>query len=243
VGRPLILLHPFPFSADAWRPQLDRVPDGWRFLAPDLRGFGPSSGGGAPALTMDDHARDVVALMDAWKVERAVVAGLSMGGYIAFALFRLAPERIDALVLADTRPQPDTPEGRKGRLALLETLRSNGVSAVADDMLPKLLGETTRRERPTVVAQVRAMIEEAAPAAIEAAVQALLSRPDSTSDLARIGCPAIVIVGEEDTITPPADARAMHAAMAGAQLTVLPRAGHLSNLEVPDEFTNALRIK
>jgi pimeloyl-ACP methyl ester carboxylesterase len=240
AGRPLILLHPFPMSADAWRPQFDRVPDGWRFLAPDLRGFGDPSASATPALTMDEHARDVLALMDVWRIERAVVGGLSMGGYIAFALFRLAPERIEALVLADTRPQPDSLDGRKARQALLELLHHKGIGAVADDMLPKLLGETTRRERPLVVAQVRKLIEASTPEAIDAAVHALMSRPDSTPDLARIRCPALVIVGEEDTVTPPADARALHAGIDGATLAVLAHAGHLSNLEMPDEFTNAL---
>lgn len=239
-GRPLILLHPFPLSADAWRPQLEGVPDGWRFLAPDLRGFGPAPAQGSPALTLDDHARDVIALMDAWGIERATIAGLSMGGYLAFALFRLAPDRIDALVLADTRPQADSPEGRNGRQAMLDTLHSKGVSAVADAMLPKLLGETTMRERPRVVAQVRAMIEATEPDGIDAGIRALMARPDSTTDLFRLTAPTLVIVGEEDVITPPADAAAMHAAITGARLTYLPRAGHLSNLETPDEFANAL---
>jgi 3-oxoadipate enol-lactonase len=240
AGKPLIFLHPFPFSADAWRPQLERVPAGWRYLAPDLRGFGQTAAPDAPALAMDDHARDVLALMDGWGIERATIAGLSMGGYIAFALFRLAPERIEALVLADTRPQPDSPEGRKGRQALLEKLHANGVRAVADEMLPKLLGETTRRERPEVVTEVRAMIEASAPEAIDAAIHALMARPDSTPDLARIGCPTLVIVGEEDGITPPADAKAMHEAISASRLALVARAGHLSNLEAPDEFTNVL---
>jgi 3-oxoadipate enol-lactonase len=240
AGRPLILLHAFPLSADAWRPQLEHVPSGWRVLAPDLRGFGPLPATTPSARTLDDHARDVMALMDEWQIERAAIAGLSMGGYIAFALLRLAPDRIDALILADTRPQADSPDGRKGRQAMLEMLRTKGVGAVADDMLPKLLGETTRRERPSVVAHVRAMIEATAPEAIDAGIQALMARPDSTPDLARVSGPTLVIVGDEDGITPPADAVAMHAAIAGARLAQLSRAGHLSNLETPDEFTKAL---
>lgn len=240
AGRPLILLHPFPLSADAWWAQLEDVPDGWRFLAPDLRGFGETAAVGAPARTLDEHATDVMALMDAWQIDRAAIAGLSMGGYILFALVRLAPARVEAMVLSDTRPQADSADARKGRHALLALLHSAGVGAVATEMLPKLLGETTRRERPEVVRQVRALIEATTPEAIEAAMHALMARPDSTPDLARIQCPTLVIVGEEDTITPPADARAMQGAIAGAELTVLRRAGHLSNLETADEFTNAL---
>ena len=240
AGHPLVLLHPFPLNAEAWQPQLDRVPTGWRWLAPDLRGFGGTSASDAPARTMDDHARDVLAFMDALRVERAAIAGLSMGGYIAFALFRLAPARIEALVLADTRPQPDSADARKGREALLQLLHTKGVGAVADEMLPKLLGETTKRERPAVAAHVRALIDAAPPAAIDAAIHALMARPDSTPDLARIQCPTLIIVGEEDAIAPPTDATAMQAAIDGSRLEQLPRAGHLSNLEAPDEFTKVL---
>jgi pimeloyl-ACP methyl ester carboxylesterase len=239
-GRPVVFVHAFPFSAEMWRPQLERVPKGWRFIAPDLRGFGPSDIGGSPALTMDDHAEDIAAFMDALTIERAVVAGLSMGGYAMFALFRHAPERFDRLVLADTRPQPDTPDGLRARRALLEVVRTNGVSAVADDLSPKLLGETSRRERADVVAEVRRLIESNTAAAIEAAIQALMSRPDSTPDLDRIACPTLVIVGEEDTVTPVADARAMHQRIPNSELAVLPRTGHLSNLEAAEAFSETL---
>jgi 3-oxoadipate enol-lactonase len=240
AGHALILLHPFPLNAEAWQPQLDRVTPGWRWLAPDLRGFGGTSASDAPARTLDDHANDVLAFMSALQIERATIAGLSMGGYVAFALFRLAPQRIRALVLADTRPQADSADARKGRDALLQVLHTQGVTGVADEMLPKLLGETSRRERAPVVTRVRALIEAAPPAAIDAAIHALMARPDSTPDLGRITCPTLIVVGEEDVITPPAEAAAMHAAIKGSRLAQMPRAGHLSNLETPDEFTKTL---
>jgi 3-oxoadipate enol-lactonase len=239
-GRPLVLIHAFPVNAEMWRPQLERVPDGWRLLAPDFRGFGGTAAGGVPALTMDDHGRDVLGLMDALGLESAVIGGLSMGGYVAFALVRLARERIRGLVLADTRPHADTQEGIRGRRALLELLSAQGVSAVADDLSPKLLGRTTRAERPAVVAELRRLIESTSPSAIAAAVQALISRPDSTPDLRRISCPTLVLVGEEDTITPPADAESLSRQIAGSQLAVIPRAGHMSNLEAPDDFNARL---
>ncbi len=239
-GRPLIFVHAFPLPAEMWRPQLDRVPDGWRFLAPDLRGFGGTVDRVLPAVTMEDHADDVLGLMNALEIQDAVIVGLSMGGYIAFALFRLAAPRLTGLILADTRPQPDSPEGLRNRRALLELLQSKGVRAVADDLVPKLVGETSRRERPHVVAAVQTLIEAAAPEAIEAAVQALMARPDSTADLDRIRCPTLVIVGEEDAITPPADAELMHRRIQGSTLRVLRNAGHLSNLEVPEAFSAAV---
>jgi 3-oxoadipate enol-lactonase len=239
-GRPLILIHAFPLHAEMWRPQLERVPEGWRFLAPDLRGFGGTAAGAAPAATMDDHANDVLGLMNVLEIQDAVIAGLSLGGYIAFALFRLALSRLRGLILADTRPQPDSPDGIRNRRAMLELFKAKGVRAMAGDLVPKLVGETSRRERPHVVAAVGALIEGLAPDAIESGVQALIARPDSTPDLDRIRCPTLVIVGEEDTITPLADAETMHRTIDGSTLAVLRRAGHLSNLEVPDAFSAAM---
>lgn len=239
-GRPLVFIHAFPLNAEMWRPQLERVPHGWRSLAPDLRGFGGTGTGGSPALTMADHAGDVLGFLDALEIRDAAIAGLSMGGYIAFALFRLAAPRLRGLILADTRPQPDSSEGLRHRRALLELLHAKGVAAVADDLLPKLIGETSRRERPHVGASVRALIAAATPDAIDAAVHALMARPDSTPDLDRIRCPTLVIVGEEDTITPPADAEMMHDRIHQSTLVMLPKAGHLSNLEAPDAFGAAI---
>lgn len=238
-GRPLILLHAFPLGADMWRGQLDRVPDGWRFIAPDLRGFGAGAEV-PPSLTVDDYAGDLLALMNALSIETAVIGGLSMGGYITFALFRQAPGRFDGVILADTKAQADTPDGRAGRRAMSELLRAKGVSAVVDGLLPKLVGETTRRDRPTVLASARRLMEASSPDAIDAALHALMNRPDSTADLGRIKCPALVIVGQEDTVTPAADAELLARSIGGAELIVMPRVGHLSNLEAPEDFSNAL---
>ena len=240
LGRPLILLHAFPLTADMWRPQLDRAPKGWRIIAPDLRGLGGSALDGSLDVDMDHYAEDTLALMDSLDIERACIGGLSMGGYVTFATFRLAPERIDGFILADTRSAADSEEGIGNRRALLETARGAGVTAVADQMIQKLLGETTRRERPEVVAQVRRAMEANPVSGVEAAIYALMNRPDSTGDLARIRQPTLVVVGEEDTVTPVADARALHQAVTGSQLVVLPRAGHLSNLEAPEEFSHTI---
>jgi 3-oxoadipate enol-lactonase len=240
AGQPVVLIHAFPFSADMWRPQLDRTPDGWRFITPDLRGFGGFPLTGEQAPTMDDYAADVLELMDALAIERAVIGGLSMGGYIAFALFRKASARFSGMILADTRPQTDTPEGLEGRRALLELARTSGVRAVADDLIPKLVGETSRRERPHVVDEVRRLIEASDLAGIDGAIHALMSRQDSTADLGRVACPTLVIVGREDLVTPVQDAERMHEAISGSRIVVLPRAGHLSNLETPEEFSRAL---
>jgi 3-oxoadipate enol-lactonase len=238
-GRPLILLHAFPFSADMWQSQIDHVPDGWQFIAPDLRGFGASTPE-VDALSMDAYAGDVVALMDGLGIETAVIGGLSMGGYVTFALFRQAPGRFAGVVLADTKAPADTPEGQAGRRAMSELLRAKGVSAVVDALLPKLCGETTHRERPQVLAEARRLMEANQPDAIDAALQALITRPDSTPDLRRITCPALVVVGQEDVVTPAADAELLACSIPRAELVVLPRVGHLSNLEAPEGFSSAL---
>ena len=243
AGWPVVLLHAFPLTAEMWRPQLARVPDGWRFLAPHLQGSGGTPPRPRPdglAATMDDYAADVGSLMDALEIESAIIGGLSMGGYVALALFRQEPARFAGMVLADTRPQADTPEGRAGRAAMRALVAERGPAAVADQMLPRLLSEQARREQPEIVALIRRLIESHSPDAIDAAVAAMMERPDSTPYLARITCGTLVLVGERDEVTPPADAEAMQRALVRATLTVIPGAGHLSNLEQPEAFSRAL---
>ncbi len=225
-----------------WRAQLEAVPQGWRFVAPDLRGFGPEavSVPGATPPTMDDFADDVGGVMDALEIPEATIGGLSMGGYVALALCRRAPERFTGMILSDTRPQPDSTAAREGRREMIELARTGGAAAVAERMLPKLLGQTTQSSRPEVAAAVRAMIEAASVDAIEGALEAMMGRPDSTPELAKIGWPALVIVGAEDEITPPADAEAMDRAITRSRLVVIPEAGHLANLEAPAVFSAAL---
>lgn len=235
-GWPVILLHGFPLHAGMWRAQLEAVPAGWRFVAPHLRGFGA----GPPldrAVSMDEYARDVAALMDAIEIERAAIGGLSMGGYVTFALFRQEPARFTAMVLADTRAQADTPPEREGRQQLRAVAAEHGGRGVADRMLPKLLRPDATAEQTRMV---RAWIESADAASLDAAIVALIERPDSTADLARVRVPALVVVGDADTVTPIAHAETMQRAIARSTLVVVPDAGHLSNVEQPALFSRAL---
>jgi pimeloyl-ACP methyl ester carboxylesterase len=240
AGWPVVLLHAFPLNADMWRPQLLQVPDGWRMIAPDLRGFGPAASPGTVAPTMDDFADDVAALLDLLEIEEAAVGGLSMGGYVTLALSRRAPGRFNSMILADTKATADSTQAREGRRKMIELVREKGPSAVADSMMPKLLGSTTRETRPQVAEVVREMIESATVPAIAGAIEAMLGRPDSTPDLGGMSWPALVIVGAEDEITPLAEAEAMQAGITRSRLVLLPAAGHLSNLETPDAFSRAL---
>jgi pimeloyl-ACP methyl ester carboxylesterase len=235
----LVWLHAFPLSGAMWMPQLEALP-GWRVLAPDLAGFGRSvDHRGVP--TIEDFARDLFGLLDALGLERVVVGGLSMGGYAAIACQHLAPSRVRAFIFADTRSAADTAAARVGRDTMLGIVESRGAPGVADEMLPKLVGATTHRTRPGLVAQVRALIEANSPDGIGRAVKRLRDRPDRTGELAGIAVPVLVIVGEEDAITPVDDSRALAAAIPDATLAILPLAGHLSNLENPDSFNRAVR--
>lgn len=234
----LLLIHGFPLNSTMWEGQLAfAAARGWRVLAPDLWGGSVRL---QPDCTMDDYAGDVIDLLDGLHIESAVVGGLSMGGYVTFALVRHAARYIRGLILADTRSQADTPEGVEGRKKMLQLLRDKGPAAIADQMLPKLIGETTSRTRPDVADQLRAIIMANPAEAIGGAINALMTRPDATPLLASIHVPALVIVGAEDTLTPPSIAEQLHAAIAGSQLAVIEGAGHMPNLETPDAFNEIL---
>jgi pimeloyl-ACP methyl ester carboxylesterase len=235
----VVLLHAFPLNARLWEGQLALAEGGWRVIAPHFRGV-DGAGGDPPTTTIDDYAGDVIDLMDALHLKQAVIGGLSMGGYAAFAVLRHAASYFQGLILADTRPQADTPQGVEGRKKMLALVEAKGAEAVADEMIPKLLGDTTRAQRPEVAARVRSLILSNSAESIAGAVRALMSRPDSTPLLSTIHVPTLIVVGDEDTLTPPADAQLMHAGIAGSELAVIPGAGHLTNLEQPQLFNAAL---
>lgn len=235
----LVLLHAFPLSARMWEPQRPIARKGWRIIAPELRQFGDGSSE-PPASSMDDYAGDVIDLLDELRVDNAVIGGLSMGGYVAFALLKTAPRYVRGLLLADTRPQADTPEGVEGRRRMLALVREKGAAAIAAEMLPKLLGASTLDARPDLAEQVRALIERNSVDAIAGAIAALMTRPDSSPLLSTIHVPTLVVVGEEDTLTPPALSEGMHTAIAGSELAIIPSAGHLTNLEAPEAFNAAV---
>jgi 3-oxoadipate enol-lactonase len=235
----LVLLHAFPLNARMWEPQLPLADGGWRVIAPQL----PAMDGGAgetPATSFDDAAGQVIDLLDTLHIDEAVIGGLSMGGYLTFALFRHAARYFKGMVLADTRPQADTAEGKEGRLRMLALLAERGPAGVADEMMPKLLAPETIRHKPEVVERVRALALSNPPEAIAGAITALMTRSDSTSLLPKIECPTLIVVGENDSLTPPALSRDMQRAIAGAELVTIGDAGHLSSLERPDLFNAAL---
>jgi 3-oxoadipate enol-lactonase len=239
-GRAVVWLHAFPLTARMFTDQLAAAPAGWRVIAPDLAGLGASEDHAHDAADLHDYAHDVVALIDALGIDRAVVGGVSLGGYVTLAVARLAPQRLRGVILADTKAPADSAEAREGRARMLDIVRDEGPAGVADEMLGKLLGETSRRERPAIVVQVRAMIQSNAAEGIRRAVLRLRDRPDATPGLAAIPVPALVLVGAEDAITPLEEAERLAAAIPRASLAVVPAAGHLASLENPEPFNAAV---
>jgi 3-oxoadipate enol-lactonase len=239
-GLPVVLLHAFPLNRSMWEPQIAALFGECRCIVPDLRGFGNSPRSGP--YTMDRYADDVGALLDALQIEQAVVAGLSMGGYVALALWRRHRKRIRALVLSDTRAAADTPEAAQKRLDLAEMARAQGVDAVIDKQLPGLIGKSTRERQPDLVERIRSIMAQSSVDGIVGGLEAMRTRPDSTPLLAGIDVPTLIVVGDEDAITPAKDARAMHEAIPNSRLEVIPEAGHLSNLERPAAFNTALSV-
>jgi 3-oxoadipate enol-lactonase len=237
--RNLVFLHAFPLNAAMWQPQLDGVPAGWRVVAPDYRGFGESSPA-APA-SMNDLAGDVVDLLDRLEIHEAVVAGCSMGGYVAFEALVSAPHYVKGLILIDTRAGADTEEGKAGRRKMLEKLEKEGARAIADEMTPKLLGASTQRDRPDLVKHVHAMISATDPNAIALAINAMMGRKDMTASLGDIKIPTLIIAGAEDALMPAAAMQQMHGAIKGAQFQTIDGAGHVPSLEQPAAFDALLR--
>jgi pimeloyl-ACP methyl ester carboxylesterase len=237
-GTPVILLHGFPHDRTLWEAQLAAPPVGARLIAIDLPGFGESESAAVPSL--DAWADWVVAALDALGIERAVFCGLSMGGYLCFALWRRHPSRVMGFVLADTRAGADTLEAQDKRVAMQATVLTDGVGKIADAMMPGMIGKTTRETRPRAVEFVDAMLRRASVGAVHDALDALRTRPDSTPQLGSITVPVLIICGDEDVLTPPKESEAMRAAIPVAQLAIIPGAGHVSNVEHPAAFNAVL---
>ena len=239
-GDPLVLLHAFPLNGRMFEPQMEAFSGGRRVIAPDFPGFGRSPR--TPAQPdVRYYAEAVGGLLDRLGLERVVLGGVSMGGYVAFGCLRLFPRRISGLVLADTRPEPDSDEVRENRKEMARRVAEEGVEVLVELQMERLLARDTLENDEEVVERVRAMILESAPGGVVAALGAMRTRPDSTPLLAEIEAPTLVIGGEEDGISSPEVMGAMAQKIPNSRHVTLPRAGHLSNLENPEGFNVALR--
>jgi 3-oxoadipate enol-lactonase len=240
-GQPLVLLHAFPLDRAMWRAQVQDLGADHRVLAPDLRGFGGSSPFLGPP-SVEVMADDVASLLDALKItEPVALGGLSMGGYVALAFARRHPLRLRALILADTKAEADDAAAKANRNSLIDFTRDHSAADVIERLLPKLVGEQTRAQRPDVLDEVRRIASAQTPSAIINALQALRDRPDATLSLADIKVPTLVIVGAEDALTPPTVAQVLVERIPRATLVKIESAGHLSNLEYPSQFTEEVR--
>lgn len=235
-GTPVLLVHGFPFDAALWDPQFAALGQTFRLIAPDLRGFGNSTEG---EYSMEAFARDLAGLLDRLEIERVVLGGLSMGGYVVFEFWRRYPERVMALVLADTRADADAPEVLDKRTAQQEQVRSSGPDDLVTPMTQALLSDDTRTDHPEVVRALEDVMQQA-PSAWIGGLQAMKERADSTGDLSSISVPTLILVGENDALIPVELSRAMHERIPSSRLVVLERAGHVANLEAPDAFNQAL---
>jgi pimeloyl-ACP methyl ester carboxylesterase len=237
TGRPLVLLHAFPLSSAMWLAQREGLSDACRVITPDQRGFGGSALGEDPP-SLDACADDVAELLDRLGLDRVVLGGLSMGGYVAMAFVRRHPQRVEALLLADTKAGADGDAARANRERIAAAVEADETSTVlVDEVLPTLLGRTSRDSRPMVAGRVRGLVQAAPAAAVAWAQRAMAGRPDAFADLRAFAGPSLVVVGEEDELSPPAEAQAMVDALADARLAVIPEAGHLTAVETPEAFT------
>lgn len=239
-GSPVLLLHAFPLSHLMWETQLDALSGEFRVLAPSLRGFGRTTGF-VDQPSIRQMAEDVIEFLEALRInEPVVLCGVSMGGYVALAFAHAYPRRVRALVLADTRAEPDTEEAKTKRNEMIEFARQHTPADVVERVLPTLTCDTTRECRPTVIGKITDIAASQTKDGIINALQALRDRPDARPWLASISAPALVIVGEDDTLTPPAMAHTLVDGIRNSQFAVIESAGHLSNLEQPEAFNEAV---
>ncbi|MDD9820780.1 MAG: alpha/beta fold hydrolase [Nitrospira sp.] len=238
-GAPIIFLHAFPMNRTMWEPQVAGLTHRYRVITIDLRGHGESD---APLwrYTLGHFVEDIIGILDHLAIAQATFVGLSMGGYILFALYRMDPVRVRSLVLADTRATADTPETRATRFSMAQVAYRRGASAIADLMLPTLLSPRSLAHRTDVRDRVRAIITGNQASGIAGDLMAMEERPDSTPLLSRINVPTLVLVGEDDRASPPAEMERMAGHIPASTFVRIPHAGHLSNMENPEAFNAAI---
>ncbi len=239
-GIPLLLIHGFPHDHTLWEPQLNGLHDVARVIAPDLRGFGLVEE--VPhVMTMDDYAADLKALLDELGIEKAVIGGLSMGGYVALAFAARYPEAVQGLILCNTRAVGDNEQAREGRHATAQKALDEGMDGIAEGMLPKMISEKSALAHADLSMFVHNLMARQSPEAVAAAARGMAIRQDRTPMLSTIKVPTLVITGSADTLIPPAESEAMAAKIPGSELVVIPDVAHLSNLEDPEAFNRAVR--
>ncbi|HZR56360.1 MAG TPA: alpha/beta fold hydrolase [Terriglobales bacterium] len=239
-GPPVVLLHPFPVHHEFWLPAAQALASRYRLILPDLRGHGDSDIGDGPA-TMIKHAADIARVLDHAEVGRAAFAGVSIGGYALFEFWRRFRGRVAALALLNTKAQADTPDARAVRLKAADDVIDRGTEPFFESMLPKLLGKTTRTARPDLVDGALRMMRKMSPEDVAMVQRGMAERPDSGETLKTINIPTLIVTGEEDAFADVAATEFMHGNISGSQMKVIPKAGHYSPWEKPEEVGLILR--
>jgi pimeloyl-ACP methyl ester carboxylesterase len=241
AGRVVLLVHGFPLDHSMWSAQIETLVPHYRVIAPDLRGFGRSPAGGDEVAGMEQFAADLAALLDRLGIgEPVVLAGLSMGGYVAFQFWKQYAARLRGLILCDTRAAADSPEAARLRGQTADRLLREGPAVLIETMLPRLVAPATVRQRPEIVAGLGDVIVRGNAQGLAAALRGMARRPDFTQLLGAIACPTLLVVGSEDVISPPAEMAAIARAMPAARLVEIAGAGHMSPLERPAELNAAV---
>jgi pimeloyl-ACP methyl ester carboxylesterase len=238
-GTPIILLHGFPLSSEIWSTAVDRLLDDFRVLAPDLRGHGLSDKPEG-SYSMDTLGDDVIQIADHAGADRFVLGGHSMGGYAALRVADRFPDRLLGLIFVDSRAEADGDEGKAKRIGAINKIRAEGKHAFLNDFLPNLVGPTTKSRNPGVLNLIRGIASYVPDHVLASCLKGLMERPDSRDLLLRIRVPALVIVGEEDTLTPPSAAEALADGIADSELLVLPGVGHTPSVEAPAAVAEAI---
>lgn len=238
----VLFIHGFPFDHQMWRHQVAAL-SRCHCIAPDLMGAGTSAGpASGDDYSMATYAADLIRVLDDQRADQVLVCGLSLGGYIAFELLRQHPRRVRAAILCNTKAAADTPEAKRGRDALIAKAQREGALAIAGELVPKVLARATRERQPEVVREVTEMIGRQAVSGIVGALRALRERPDSTPLLGRVRIPVLVVAGDDDQITPSAGMQEMAGAIRGAEFVLIRDAGHLTPVEQPEAFNQAVEL-
>jgi pimeloyl-ACP methyl ester carboxylesterase len=239
-GPALVLLHAFPADHGMWMPVAERLATRYRVVLMDLRAHGRSGAGSGPA-TMQKHAADVIRVCREAEIERCILAGVSIGGYVILEILRRERQRAAGLILSDTRAAADSDEVRANRSKSIDDAKRLGPEPIMETLINRVLGETTRRNRPDLIARVHAMAASMTVERIAAIQQGMAARPDSTSLLPSLTVPTLLLFGEEDVVTPRADAETLNRGIANSTLHVLSKAGHLAILEQDEECARLIR--
>lgn len=238
-GAPVVLLHPFPVNHEFWLPVAGALAARFRIILPDLRGHGDSGVGEGPAA-MAKHATDIARVMDDADVGRAALIGVSIGGYALFEFWRRFRGRVAALGLCNTKAPADSAEGRAGRLQAANDVLERGTEPFFQSMIPRLLSNSTRETRPDLMAGALSMMRKMSPEDVAQVQRGMAERPDSVDTLKAINVPALLITGEEDILTGVNEAELMRQHIAGSQMRVVPKAGHYSAWERPEDVMGLL---